>query len=93
MKQRLTILRVIDIEQRLYREAKVWHSLSHKNVIPFLGLCHNLDVGQFPAMITYLCDNGHVYGYLTNNKKADRLEIVSLGYLSRDDIVDFILFL
>jgi hypothetical protein len=87
MNQRLTILQVIDIEQCLYRETKVWHSLSHKNVIPFLGLCH--DVGPFPAMISYLCDNGHVNEYFAKDKKADPLEIVSFGYLSRDDIVGF----
>jgi serine/threonine protein kinase len=42
-------------------------------------------------MISYLCDNGRVNDYLAKNNKADRLEIVGLGYLSRYDIVGFII--
>ena len=86
------ILWVIDIEQRLYREAEVRCSLSHKNVMPLLGLCHSV-VGQFPAMISYLYDKCNVYDYLAKNSKVDRLEIVSLRYPSRNDIVGFIFFL
>jgi len=78
------------VMKRLYRETKVWHSLEHKNVTPFLGLCH--DVGPFPAMVSYLCDNGHVNEYLVKNNKADRLEIITaiargLQYLHSQNVV------
>ena len=76
-KERLMIMGLIEIEQRLNREARVWHSLSHRNIVQLLGLCR--DVGSSTAMISHLYHNGDIYQYLANNPKADRLAIVSWG--------------
>jgi hypothetical protein len=84
----MIICQLIDIGQRLHRETRVWHSLSHENVMPFLGLC--LDVGPSPAMISRLYNNGHVHQYLARNPQIDRLSIVSLGCLWRDDLINFL---
>ena len=60
--------------QRLNRETRVWHSLSHPNVMPFLGLCSN--IGPSPAMISPLYDNGDVVRYLDGNPQEDRSGLV-----------------
>jgi hypothetical protein len=67
-------------DQRLYRETRVWHSLGHENILPFLGLCREL--GPSPAMISPLYDNADVHRYLAN-RPDDRLAVVSLGYICR----------
>jgi len=60
--------------RRLNRETRVWHSLCHENVLPFLGLCR--DLGPSPAMISPLCHNGDVSQYLLSNPRADRQAII-----------------
>jgi serine/threonine protein kinase len=62
------------MNQHLHREMKVWHSVSHKNLVPFLGLCYG--IGPFPAIITPLYDNGDLFRYLSENPGADQLTIV-----------------
>jgi hypothetical protein len=62
------------MDQRLNRETRVWHSLSHKNLTPFLGVCYG--IGLSPAMIIPLYPNGNVCCYLVSNPEADRLAIV-----------------
>jgi hypothetical protein len=68
------------MDQRLNRETRVWHSLSHKNVLPFLGLCR--EIGPSPAMISPLYDHADVHRYLAD-KPDERMAVVSLGYISR----------
>lgn len=77
-------------KRRLNRETRVWHSLSHMNVMPFLGLCD--EIGPSPAMISPLYDNGDVIRYLNNNPQADRLAIIigvahGLQYLHAKGVV------
>jgi len=62
------------MDQRLLREAIIWHSVSHKNVAPFLGLCY--DLGPSPGLIYHLYVNGDVHQYLLKNPKSDRLAII-----------------
>jgi hypothetical protein len=67
------------MNQRLNRETRVWHSLVHQNVMPFLGLCRG--IGPSPAMISPLYNNGDVHHYLVKNPQADRQAIVRLKRL------------
>ena len=76
------VVRQIYMDQRLQREAKIWHSLSHENLVPLFGLCDGLALG--PAMISPLYDNGDVIYYLTQNPEANRLQIVSSYYFSKE---------
>jgi len=76
--------------RRLNRETRVWHSLSHTNVMPFLGLCSG--IGPSPAMISPLFENGDVHRYLVSNPQANRLEIIigvahGLRYLHSRNVV------
>jgi len=76
--------------RRLNRETRVWHPLSHKNVMPFLGLCN--DIGPSPAMISPLCDNGDVHRYLVNNPQENRSKVIigvahGLQYLHSMNVV------
>ncbi|KIM79503.1 hypothetical protein PILCRDRAFT_10333 [Piloderma croceum F 1598] len=68
--------RILEITtRRLNRETRVWHSLSHQNILPFLGLCYN--VGPSPAMISPLCYRANVHEYLTS-RPGERMS-VTLG--------------
>jgi len=75
--------------RRLYRETRVWHSLGHENILPFLGLCREL--GPSPAMISPLYDNADVHRYLAN-RPDDRLAVIlsvarGLKYLHSKDVI------
>jgi serine/threonine protein kinase len=81
---------LVAITRRLNRETRVWHSLSHANILPFLGVCS--DLGPSTAMVSPLCDNGAVLQYLGINPQANRLKIIigvarGLKYLHSRDVV------
>ncbi|KAF7336056.1 Glycoside hydrolase family 76 protein [Mycena sanguinolenta] len=76
----------------LYREARIWKRLNHPNILPFLGI--SLDLGLSPALISPLCESGHVMKSLHNCSEHDekRLEMAigvasGLAYLSSQSIV------
>jgi serine/threonine protein kinase len=76
--------------RRLNRETRVWHHLSHANILPFLGVCKNL--GPSTAMVSPLCDNGPVLQYLGKKPEANRLDIIigiarGLKYLHSKEVV------
>jgi serine/threonine protein kinase len=78
------------ITRRLNRETRVWHDLSHANILPFLGVCS--DLGPSTAMVSPLCDNGAVLQYLKIKPEADRLNIIigvarGLKYLHSKNVV------
>ena len=54
------------ITQRINRQIRVWHSLVHPNVLPFLGLSH--DIGPSPAFISPLCKNLEGWDIYNNNR-------------------------
>lgn len=60
--------------QRLDREAKVWHTLEHPNVLEFLGIVRNM--GSFFGLVSPYCAKGYVTGYLDDNPQSDRLDLV-----------------
>jgi len=63
------------ITRRLNRETRVWHRLSHANILPFLGVCG--DLGPSPAMVSPLCSSGSVIQYLKNNLAANQHKIIT----------------
>jgi len=76
--------------RRLNRETRVWHALSHPNVMPFFGLCYN--IGPSPAMISPLYDNGDAIRYLAENSQEDPLDIIigvanGLYYLHSKEVI------
>ncbi|TFK22855.1 TKL/TKL-ccin protein kinase, partial [Coprinopsis marcescibilis] len=79
--------------QRLYREAGLWHTLEHPNVLPFLGLVESSS--QFtggPALISRFCHNGTALDYVKNNPQTPRLPLIKgvaagLQYLHHRDVV------
>ncbi|KIM73793.1 hypothetical protein PILCRDRAFT_718339 [Piloderma croceum F 1598] len=75
--------------KRLNRETRVWHSLEHKNILPFLGLCR--EIGPSPAMISPLYDNADVHRYIAD-RLDDRLAVIlgvarGLEYLHSKDVI------
>jgi len=76
--------------RHLNRETRVWHRLSDSNILPFFGLCYDLD--PCPSMISPRYDNGDVLKYLVKKPKEDRLKIVigvarGLKYLHASDVI------
>ncbi|KAF7336050.1 Glycoside hydrolase family 76 protein [Mycena sanguinolenta] len=76
----------------LYREARIWKRLNHPNILPFLGI--SLDLGLSPALISPLCESGHIMKYLHNCSEHDekRHEMAigvasGLAYLNSQGIV------
>ncbi|KAJ6486695.1 hypothetical protein C8R45DRAFT_995563 [Mycena sanguinolenta] len=76
----------------LYREARIWKRLIHPNILPFLGI--SLDLGLSPALISPLCESGHIMKYLHNCSEQDekRHEMAigvasGLAYLNSQGIV------
>jgi serine/threonine protein kinase len=82
LKQQLMTIALISVIQRIKRETRVWYCISDNNVMPFLGVCH--DLGPSIAMISPLYDNGDVQQYLEKNPKANLPPIVSLCCLGRE---------
>ena len=68
------------MDQRLNRETRVWHSLEHRNILPFLGLCRG--IVPSPGMISPLYEHADVHRYL-GNRQGECLAVVSFGYICR----------
>ncbi|KAJ7882944.1 kinase-like domain-containing protein [Mycena leptocephala] len=51
----------------LYEEARIWKSLEHPNILPFLGIA--LDLGLSPALVSPLCTAGPIMKYIQQNIK------------------------
>ncbi|KAJ3571980.1 hypothetical protein NP233_g3388 [Leucocoprinus birnbaumii] len=83
------------IRRWLNREAKVWHSLKHKNVLPFLGLASGF--GRFercPALIAPYCVNGTVADYVRRSDISESTRVLlvldvarGLKYLHEQGVV------
>ncbi|KAJ7587345.1 kinase-like domain-containing protein [Mycena floridula] len=78
--------------RRLYEAANNWNLLSHDNVLPFLGMCH--DIGRSPALISPMCSSGTIRRYLkaVNKSPEEKLDMIigiskGLTYLHAHGIV------
>lgn len=59
-----------DIRARLDHEVRVWSRLRHPNVVPLLGICHNL--GRFSGLVSPYYPSSNVVHYLAQNPSASR---------------------
>ncbi|PFH53649.1 hypothetical protein AMATHDRAFT_54876 [Amanita thiersii Skay4041] len=78
------------IMRRLNREARVWHTLIHPNVLPFLGVARNL--GSSVALISPFCTSGNISKYLDDSPQANRLDLIrnvarGVEYLHSRDVI------
>lgn len=62
--------------QRLDRESRVWSSLSHPNIVPFLGMCNDAERPQIPCMISPYYPNGNINRYIKIRPDTDRFLLV-----------------
>ncbi|KAJ7182610.1 kinase-like domain-containing protein [Mycena crocata] len=72
------------VNLRLKREAAVWASLKHKNLVPFFGISN--DIAPWPALISPFYEFGHVETSLHKYPQANRQATVTgvasvLGYM------------
>ena len=65
------------LTQRLCREIIGWKHLSHKNILPLLGVSVSTDPHSF-CILTEWIPNGNVIQYARSNPEADRFRLVSL---------------
>ncbi|TFK19231.1 kinase-like protein [Coprinopsis marcescibilis] len=81
------------INKRLYREARIWHTLVHPNVLPFFGLVYDPDLSLgCAALISPLCPDGDTTSYIQKYPNTTRIPIIKgvasgLCYLHGNDIV------
>jgi hypothetical protein len=72
----------------LWRDIRIWLSLDHENVMPFLGWSedlsgpYGLSSGSGPALISLFYENGNLEQYLKNKPDADKASIVSISFVS-----------
>jgi len=64
-----------DRRKHLYNEVTVWKQLSHRNVLPFLGVSLKQFTPSF-CIISPWMDNGHVVSFLKRNPDHDRYAVV-----------------
>ena len=69
----------IEIGQLIDHEMRVWQSLSHANVLPFIGVCRKIT--PLPALVSPLYNNSTVNRYVLHNPQVDRLAIVSHNHI------------
>jgi serine/threonine protein kinase len=76
--------------QMISREAKLWRSLSHPNVLPFLGLCCDLE--RPLAMVSPWMSQGNIVECLRISPNTNRIKLLSeiaigLAYLHSVPVV------
>ncbi|KIJ57940.1 hypothetical protein HYDPIDRAFT_34660 [Hydnomerulius pinastri MD-312] len=79
--------------EKLVRELKVWHALSHRNILPLYGVSHGF--GPMVSMVCPWVEGGTLMSYLDANRDLDenrRLALVhdvaaGLNYLHSKQIV------
>ncbi|KAG8925978.1 hypothetical protein FRC02_009291 [Tulasnella sp. 418] len=78
----------VRLNKRLNREVKLWHSLSHPNIIPLCGF----KTGTDPWLVMPWYENGDALTWLMRNPKASKTRVLAetaeaLKYLHSKDIV------
>jgi hypothetical protein len=63
----------------LYEEARIWKSLEHPNILPFLGIA--LDLGLSPALVSPLCTAGPIMKYIQQNIKDPKEKQQMVGLI------------
>ncbi|KAK2464986.1 hypothetical protein APHAL10511_003062 [Amanita phalloides] len=76
--------------RHLNREAKLWHSLKHPNVLEFIGVAQNF--GPSVALVAPYCRNGYVTKYVSENPCANRPQLIldvakGLEYLHGKNVI------
>ncbi|KAG6827642.1 hypothetical protein H0H92_011008 [Tricholoma furcatifolium] len=77
--------------ERWNREMQVWKSLSHPNILPFIGVTRNI-ASPTPGLVSPWMEKGNIAQYLTTTPSVDRLQLmksVALGmmYLHENKVV------
>ncbi|KAJ7882461.1 kinase-like domain-containing protein [Mycena leptocephala] len=81
-----------EMSRSLYEEARIWKSLEHPNILPFLGIA--LDLGLSPALLSPLCTAEPIMKYIQQNIKGpkEKLQLAigvaaGLAYLHSQNVV------
>ncbi|KAF7370027.1 TKL/TKL-ccin protein kinase [Mycena sanguinolenta] len=80
-----------ELLRRLKRETRVWSTLNHRNLLPFLGVWDE-PVAPYPALIAPLYKSGDLGQYLRKCSTVDKEKMIlgvaaGLEYLHRHEIV------
>ncbi|KIJ52447.1 hypothetical protein M422DRAFT_156722 [Sphaerobolus stellatus SS14] len=83
------------LSRRVCREYLTWSSLSHQNIVPFLGFSRDFTQDseyQIPALICPWMENGTLLDYIESNPDTNRLPLISgvadgLYYLHQQMII------
>jgi len=83
-------LRPEKVMQRIARESKLWFSLNHPNIQPYLGYC--LRLGKSVALVSPYCGNSTIMTFISNNPGIDKFPLVTdvaegLSYLHSINVI------
>lgn len=77
MFESLNFCLMLDYQQLFHYEAVVWRSLSHPNVMSFLGAA---STDLYPlALVSTWMENGDIIKYVQAHPEANRLSLVSFN--------------
>ncbi|KAG8913189.1 hypothetical protein FRC01_004683 [Tulasnella sp. 417] len=61
---------------RMKRNADVWRSMKHRNILPLLGICRFINSDPRVYFISPWMKNGNVKDYILSNPGADRVQLI-----------------
>ena len=70
------VLDCSDIRQRTWREFAAWSTLSHPNIMEFIGYSFDFVSGPAPGLVSPWMKNGTLYSYLEENPTVERFPLV-----------------
>ncbi|KAF8841734.1 kinase-like protein [Paxillus ammoniavirescens] len=65
-----SIFTAADVQQlndKLLREARLWTTLKHANIVPFLGITTDMGLNLAPSLVAPYYKHGSLNGYVTSN--------------------------
>lgn len=73
----LILILIFRSKRRFGREAAVWNTIKHPNVVQFLGISRDFDRPDMPCMISPWFCHGNILDYLMKRSGVDKWPLVS----------------
>jgi len=79
-------------KRQFVREIRVWTTVNHPNITPFLGISSEFEGLGFPCLISPYYENGDITAYLKEHRDVEKLPLITqitkgLSYLHENSII------